>query len=157
MFSWYKYLIVGLVFSHLGFWSGNLFLIAPFPDLCLLVHFFYADGMDKNARSEAQMQKAMDQVSQSCDNYGLTISAKKTEVVHQPAPGKPYNDPTITVNGQKMKVVDKFTHLESTLSRTVFIDDEVTGRIAKASVTFGILSANVWERNRIKLDNKLKV
>ena len=40
MFSWYKYLIVSLVFSHLGFWSGNLFLIAPFPDLCLLVPFF---------------------------------------------------------------------------------------------------------------------
>ena len=35
--SWYKYLIVSLVFSHLGFWSRNLFLIAPFPDLCLLV------------------------------------------------------------------------------------------------------------------------
>ena len=35
--SWYKYLTVNLVFSHLGFWSGNLFLIAPFPDLCLLV------------------------------------------------------------------------------------------------------------------------
>ena len=35
--SWYKYIIVSLVFSHLGFWSGNLFLIAPFPDLCLLV------------------------------------------------------------------------------------------------------------------------
>ena len=35
--SWYKYLIVSLVFSHLGFLSGNLFLIAPFPDLCLLV------------------------------------------------------------------------------------------------------------------------
>ena len=34
MFSWYKYLIVNLVFSHLGFWSGNLFLIPPFPDLC---------------------------------------------------------------------------------------------------------------------------
>ena len=39
MCSWYKYLIVSLVFSHLGFWSGNLFLIAPFPDLCLLVPF----------------------------------------------------------------------------------------------------------------------
>ena len=39
MFSWCKCLIVGLVFSHLGFWSGNLFLIAPFPDLCLLVPF----------------------------------------------------------------------------------------------------------------------
>ena len=36
---WYKYLIVCLVFSHLGFWSGNLSLIAPFSDLCLLVPF----------------------------------------------------------------------------------------------------------------------
>ena len=40
MFSWYKYLIVSLVFSHLGFWSWSLFLIAPFPDLCLLVLFY---------------------------------------------------------------------------------------------------------------------
>ena len=44
MFSWYKYLIVSLVFSHLGFWSGSLFLIAPFPDLCLLV-LFYTTGV----------------------------------------------------------------------------------------------------------------
>ena len=40
VFSWYKCLIVTLVFSHLGFWSGSLFLIAPFPDLYLLVLFF---------------------------------------------------------------------------------------------------------------------
>ena len=46
--SWYKYLTVGLVFSHLGFWSGNLFLIAPFPDLCLLVPFYFnAIGLDE--------------------------------------------------------------------------------------------------------------
>ena len=32
-------LIGKLVFPQLGFWSGNLFLIAPFPDLCLLVPF----------------------------------------------------------------------------------------------------------------------
>ena len=40
MFSMYKYLVVNLAFSHLGFWSGNFFLIAPFPDRCLLVPFF---------------------------------------------------------------------------------------------------------------------
>ena len=45
--SWYKYLIVGLVFSHLGFWSGNLFLIAPFPDLCLLVPFYVISYMKR--------------------------------------------------------------------------------------------------------------
>ena len=43
--SWYKYLIVSLVFSHLGFWSGNLFLIAPFPDLCLLVPFYQQEWL----------------------------------------------------------------------------------------------------------------
>ena len=43
MFSCYKYLIVSLVFSHLGFWCGSLFLIAPFPDLCLLVLFDIKD------------------------------------------------------------------------------------------------------------------
>ena len=57
------------------------------------------------------MQIAMDQDSQSCDNYDLTISTKKTKVVHKAAPGKPYNEPTITVNGQQLKVVDKFTYL----------------------------------------------
>ena len=43
--SWYKYLIVSLVFSRLGFWSGNLFLIAPFPDLCLFVPFHYINTL----------------------------------------------------------------------------------------------------------------
>ena len=62
----------------------------------------------------------------ACDNFPLTISTKKPEVVHQPAPGKPYNEPTTTVNGQKLQVVDKFTYLGSTLSRAVHIDDEVS-------------------------------
>ena len=41
MFSKYKYLIVKFSFSHLGFWSGNCFLIASFPDHWLLILFFY--------------------------------------------------------------------------------------------------------------------
>ena len=47
--SCYKFLIVGLVFSHLGFWSGNLFLIAPFPDLCLLVPFYLVSHKDRSS------------------------------------------------------------------------------------------------------------
>ena len=39
MFSEYKYLIVKFSFSHLGFWSGNFFLTAPFTDRCLFVPF----------------------------------------------------------------------------------------------------------------------
>ena len=87
--------------------------------------------------------KSHSQVSQPCDNYDLTISSKETEVVLQPAPGKPYNEPAITMNGQKLK----FTYLGSTLSKAVHIDDEVTARIAKAGMASGRLRAKVWERN----------
>ena len=54
-------------------------------------------------------------------------------------------------------MVDKFTYLGSTLSRVVHIDDEVSARIAKASAAFGWLRDNVWHRNGIRLDTKLKV
>ena len=54
--SWYKCLIVSLVFSHLGFWSGNLFLIAPFPDLCLLVHFEYVTTYVANSKFPSKSQ-----------------------------------------------------------------------------------------------------
>ena len=94
----------------------------------------------------------------SCDSYDLTISFKKTDV-YQPAPGKPYKEPTITVKGQRLQVVDKFTYLGSTLFRVVHIDDEVHVRIAKASAAFGRLHGSIciWNRSGIRLDTKLKV
>ena len=30
-----------IVFSHYGFWSGNFFLLAPFPDHCNIFTFFF--------------------------------------------------------------------------------------------------------------------
>ena len=96
-------------------------------------------------------------MSKACNNFKFTISTKKTEVVHQPAPGKSYSKPTITVNRQKLNVVDKFTYLGSTPSRAVHIDDEITARTAKASVAFGRLRTNALEQNGIRLDTKLKV
>ena len=121
----------------------------------VLDEFLYADDMAKGAPIEEKMQKGMDQVSDSCDSYDLTISIKKTEVVHQPAPGKPYKD--ITVKGQWLQVVDKYTYLGSTLSRVLHIDDEVNARIAKASAAFGQLRWSIWDQSGIRLDTKLEV
>ena len=123
----------------------------------VLDDFLFADDMAKGAPKEEKMQKGVDQVSDSCDSYDLTISIKKTEVVYQPAPGKPYKEGTITVKGQRLQVVDKFTYLGSTLSRVVHIDDEVNSRIAKASAAFGQLRGSIWDRSGIRLDTKLKV
>ena len=57
----------------------------------VLDEFLLADDMAKGAPTEEKMQKGVDQVSDSCDSYDLTISIKKNEVVYQPAPGKPYS------------------------------------------------------------------
>ena len=66
--------------------------------------------------------------------------------MHQPVPGKPYVEPNMTVNDQRLNVVDKFTYPGGTLSRNVEIDDEVNARLTKASVAFGKLYKNVWNR-----------
>ena len=63
----------------------------------VLDDFLFADDMANGVPTEEKMQKGVDQVSDSCNSYDLTISIKKTEVVYQPAPGKPYKEPTITV------------------------------------------------------------
>ena len=123
----------------------------------VLDEFLFADDMAKGAPTEEKMQKGVDQVSDSCDSYDLTIGIKKTEIVYQPAPGKPYKEPTITVKGQRLQVVDRFTYFGSTLSGVVHIDDEVNARIVKASATFGRLRGSIWDRSGTRLDTKLKV
>ena len=55
----------------------------------VLDEFLFADDMAKGAPTEEKMQKGVDQVSDLCYSYDLTISIKKTELVYQPAPGMP--------------------------------------------------------------------
>ena len=104
------------------------------------------------------MQHDMDYSSQGCDNFVLITSTKKTEVMYQAAPGKPYQEKHITLKGQNLQAVDNFTYLGSTLSRVVYIDAEVNNRIAKTSVAFGSrLCDNVWELRGSSLFTKLTV
>ena len=83
MFSWYKYLIVNSFFFHLGFWSVNLFLIAPFPDRCLLVHFYV---LHKARTSNFEMIKLTKKCNKSKkweqENRCNTSKMEKIDVVH---------------------------------------------------------------------------
>ena len=49
--------------------------------------FLFADDCALNAASEANMQHSVDKFVEACNNFGQTISTKKTEVMNQPAPG----------------------------------------------------------------------
>ena len=107
--------------------------------------FLFAD----NATPKANMQNSVDKFSMACDNFGLTINTKKTEVMHQTAPGKPYMKPNITIKGQQLKMVEKFTYFGSTLSKSIIMDDKVNPRLAKVSAPFGWLNRNVWNQRGI--------
>ena len=107
----------------------------------------FADDCALNAAFEADMQHNIDKSSDTCNNIGLTISTRKTEVMHQPAPGKAYVE---------LNLVEKFTYLGNTLSRTVVIDDKVNTRLAKASEAFGRLHENVWGRRGITTETKIR-
>ena len=117
----------------------------------------FADDCALNATEEEEMQQEVDKFSSACDNFGLTISTSKTEVMYQPTPGKMYREPNIRVNGQSLRAVDHFTYLGSTLSRAANFDIEITNRIAKASSAFGRLRKTVWERRGIQQPTKIKV
>ncbi|XP_072169551.1 uncharacterized protein [Diadema setosum] len=119
--------------------------------------FLFADDCALYASTQSDMQGSIDQFANACDDFGLVISIKKTGVMHQPAPATPYSEPTITVNGEKLKVVDKFCLPASTLSRNISIDEEVSYRIARACSAFGRLRDRLWERRGISLQTKLKV
>lgn len=57
-----------------------------------------------NGSSEADLQENGDKFASTCSNPGFTISAKKTEIMHQPAPK---TEPNILVNSQRFSVVEK--------------------------------------------------
>ena len=119
--------------------------------------FLCANDCGLNAGTQSIMHESLNRFATACNNFGLTISIKKTEVIYQPAPKASYTEPVIIVNGEKLTVAENFIYLGSTLSHFVIIDKEVFYRIARASSAFGTLRKKVWEKRGISVLTKLKV
>nr|VZI06923.1 unnamed protein product [Spirometra erinaceieuropaei] len=119
----------------------------------------FADDCALNTTSEEEMQRSMDLFSAACENFGLVINTQKTVVMHQPPSNTapPHNAPQISVNGTQLQVVENFLYLDSTLSRSTKIDDEVACHISKTSQAFGRLRSIVWNRYALQLSTKLKM
>ena len=93
------------------------------------------------------MQDNVEKCSDACDNCGLTINTKNTEVMHQPASGKPCVEPNITNNDQRLNAVSRSMYLGRALCKKVVFNDEVNARLT--SVAFGLLYKFVWNRREI--------
>ena len=77
--------------------------------------------------------------------------------MHQPTPGKTIHiEPIIKIKGND-NVVEKFTYLGSTFSKSFVMDDEFNTRFTKVSAGFGWLNRNVWNQKGISEAVKIKL
>ena len=103
------------------------------------------------------MQHIMGRFSAACVAFGFTISLRKTKVVFTPAPGKPYIEPNIFVNGTRLEVADTFLYPGSALSGDGSLDAEIHSRIHKACAAFGKLENRVWSDRGMTSRTKVNI
>ncbi|BHF72634.1 hypothetical protein SprV_0401570200 [Sparganum proliferum] len=87
----------------------------------------------------------------------ITIGAEKTVFMPQPPLHVADNAPQIPVNDAQLQVVDNFIYVDSTLSRTTKINDEVAIRISKTIQVFGRLQSTTWNRHGLHPNTKMKM
>ena len=109
--------------------------------------------------AEAEMQCILGLFAKARTKFGLTISTKKLKLcTNQPQTHHTLSpSPQVMGKGSSLWTLDRYTCLDSTVSRVVRVDDEVNIGIARASTTFGRLRQNIWERRGTKMSTKLKV
>ena len=100
-----------------------------------------ADDAALATHSETAMQRLINKFTSACENFGLTISLKKTIVSALDVS----QAPEIKVGDHTLDVVDKFTYLGSTISMYLSLDSEISRRIGEATGTMSKLTNRAWE------------
>ena len=123
----------------------------------LIRELLFADDAALVTHTERALQRLTSCFAAACELFGLVVSIKKTEVLHQPAPQSSSQPPSITINGTLLKTVQQFCYLGSIISTDARIDKEVDNRLAKANSAFGRLRRRVWNNNNLKTHTKVRV
>ena len=119
----------------------------------LVREMLFADDAAFVSHTEEGLQELINSFSAACDDFGLTISIKKTEILAQEAPSQP----TISINGQALNNVKTFKYLGSTVSDNLCLDNELNSRIGKAAGLYGKLQKRVWDNKKLRLKTKMRV
>ena len=90
------------------------------------------------------LQHMTTKFSNAAKSYGLQISITKTEIMYRPAPGKPYVEPSSTIDNPQLSITQQYKYLGSVLSNDAQMDEDIKARISKASSAYGRLQERVW-------------
>ena len=115
--------------------------------------FLFADDAAITAHSAEDLQHLMNRFSNACQDFGLTISLKKTQVMAQEE-NSPLN---MTILEHELEVVNDFVYLGSTISDTLSLDSELKKRIGRDATTISSLTKRVWSNKKLMGNNKIQV
>ena len=105
----------------------------------LIQDLLFADDAALVARTERAFQRVTSCFADASRLFGLEVSLKKTEILHQPTPHEEYRPPHICIGDTELRSTQQFTHLGRTISSDAKIDKEIDNRLAKANSIFGRL------------------
>ena len=104
----------------------------------------YADDIALLANPPAQAETLLHSLERAAGGIGLHVNTDKTEFM-----GFNQRDDIFTLNGGRLKLVDKFTYQGSSISST---EKDINTRLAKARTAIDRLSV-IWKSD---LTNKIK-
>ena len=112
----------------------------------------FADDIGLLSHRQQHAQEKLDRVANEADKTGLKINVGKTEALrinnHQQDP--------ITLNGEEIKEVDKFTYLGSIVSKDGGADEDIRSRIGKARHASRSLN-NIWRSSNLSTKTKIRI
>ena len=115
--------------------------------------FLFADDAAVTAHSAEDLQQLMTRFSDACQDFGLTISLKKTQVMGQDTDSAP----AISINDHELDVIHDFVYLGSAISDTLSLDAELNRRIGKAATTMTRLTKKSWNNSKLTVHTKIQI
>ena len=115
--------------------------------------FLFADDAPVTAHSAEDLQQLMTRFSDACQDFRLTISLKKTQVMGQDTDSAP----AISINDHEVDVIHDFVYLGSAISDTLSLDAELNRRIGKAATTMTRLTKKAWNNSKLTMHTKIQI
>ena len=114
---------------------------------------FFADDAAVTVHTVEDLQRLMTRFSDGRQDFGLTISLKKTQVM-----GQDTDSPqVISISAHKLDVIHDFVYLGSTILDTLSLDVELNRRIGKAASTMTRLTKKAWNNSKLTEQTKIQI
>jgi len=117
----------------------------------------YADDCALVAHTLQEVRELFDSFFHTAQRFGLTVSLKNTEALHQFYPVNKSANAPVKAGDTQLATVEKFCYLGNFLSNTISVDDGITSRLTNAGCAFGTLQDRLWMAHDVSLRTKIAV